>query len=160
MQDIELYILHLYTLDLSTKRFLRGLRNSCENMQATTALAGRRSFPPSWRWVSTRGPPTCVEPAAGSWTAPPNSGTCPAPISPPVWRRRCLFIGQVRRERLSTWLLPVMTCYCLFLLIGDIIAQTFPKTGSSGIPDEPVLSSTSTIASQMSTRRERGTGQC
>ena len=32
VQDIELYILHRYTLDLSTKIFLQALRNSCENM--------------------------------------------------------------------------------------------------------------------------------
>ena len=54
VQDVEQCILHLYTLDLSTYRFLYALRNHCENMQATTALAVHRFFPSSWCWVSTR----------------------------------------------------------------------------------------------------------
>ena len=73
------------------------------NMPTTAASAARMPFPPTSRWVSTRSPPTCVEPGAGSWTSPPSSGTCPAPITPPVWRRRCLFIAQARREGRSTW---------------------------------------------------------
>ena len=44
VQDIEPCILHLYTLDLSTNRFLQLLGNLCENMQATTDFAA--SFPP------------------------------------------------------------------------------------------------------------------
>ena len=61
VQDIEPCILHLYTLDLSTNRFLQALRNLCENMQATTALAAHGSFSPGSaalsRWVRTLGPP-------------------------------------------------------------------------------------------------------
>ena len=46
VQDIEPWTFHLHTLDLSTNRFFQALRNLCENMQTTTALAARRSFPP------------------------------------------------------------------------------------------------------------------
>ena len=106
VQDIEPSILHLYALDLSTNRFLQALRNLCENMQATTALAAHRSFPPGSaalrsfpRWVSPQGPPTCIKPNVGSRTALQSSGTCPAPILPPDRRRRCPFIVQVRVTR-------------------------------------------------------------
>ena len=41
---------HVYSLCilwiLAQNRFLQTLRNPCENMQATTALSARRSFPP------------------------------------------------------------------------------------------------------------------
>ena len=49
VQGIEPCILHLYTLDLSTKRFLQALRNLCENMQATTAFVCTQIFS---TWVS------------------------------------------------------------------------------------------------------------
>ena len=38
VQDIEPSQDHLYTLDLSTKRFLQALNNCCENMQSTRTL--------------------------------------------------------------------------------------------------------------------------
>ena len=41
VQDIEPCILHLYTLELSTNRYLQALRNLCEKMQATTAFSAR-----------------------------------------------------------------------------------------------------------------------
>ena len=99
---------HLYTLDLSRNRYLQALRILCENMQAITALAARRSFPSGSaalrsfpRWVSTRGPPKCIKPKVGSRTALQSSGTCPAPIQPPDRRRRCLFIAQVRNVKIE-----------------------------------------------------------
>ena len=105
MQDFEPSIPHLYTLDLSKNRFHQALRILCENMQATTALAARRSFTPgsaalrSFTLGQHTGPPTCIKPNMGFKTALQSSGTCPAPIQPPDRRRRCLFIAQVHVTR-------------------------------------------------------------
>ena len=41
----------------------------------------------------------CMETKAASKKGQQSSGTCPAPISPPDRRRRCLFIAQVRVTR-------------------------------------------------------------
>ena len=43
MQDDVSKKLHLYTLDLSTNKFLQALRNLCENMQALASLATRQA---------------------------------------------------------------------------------------------------------------------
>ena len=42
------------------------------NMPGTSAWAAGKPGPPSSRWVSIRGHPTCAEPDAGSRTAPPS----------------------------------------------------------------------------------------
>ena len=68
------------------------------NMPGTSASAASKPGPPSSRWVSMLGPPTCEEPDAGSSTVLPRSGTCPAPIWPPVRHKLCPYIAQVRRE--------------------------------------------------------------
>ena len=79
--------------------------------------------PPSSHWVSILGPPTCAEPDL----VPPNSGTCPAPLSwPAVPKYRPgtqggSIIGD--NEKIGK-LLPISTNSCLFLPIGDL-----PKRG-------------------------------
>ena len=92
---------HGYTLDLSTYRFLPTQTIHCGNMQANeaiAALAAHTPFPTSSCWISTRDPPSCVEPGAGSWTveAQPSSGTCPASNSLQVWpgREQCPFLSH------------------------------------------------------------------
>ena len=80
-------------------------------MQAITAFAARRSFPPGStahrsflcahrsflcpRWVRTLDPPACMEPNAGYRIAQQSSRTCLKPIQPPDRCRRCSFIAQV-----------------------------------------------------------------
>ena len=59
----------------------------------------------------------------------------PAPILPPIWRRRCLLFAQVHREGSRTWLLVVICVTACYYLL-----ETSPKTGSSAIPDKPFYS--------------------
>ena len=91
---------------------------------------------PSSHWVSTpgmRGPPTCAEPDVGSRTVSPSSGTCPGPSGhrpgTSCASAQCPYIGQVRTAQrrsimgnnMKIWLLlPILTCYCLFLPVIDL----------------------------------------
>ena len=73
-------------------------KSRLEHMQGTSASAASKPGPPSSRWVSMQGPPTCAEPDAGSSIGPLSSGTCSTPIYPPVRHKLFPYIGQVRKE--------------------------------------------------------------
>ena len=72
------------------------------------------------------GPPTCVEANVGSRTALQSSGTCPAPISPLDWHRRCPFIAQVSLTRNNVQIKHV---YYLLLCIVDLPPKRQAQTG-------------------------------
>ena len=121
------HVFHLYTLDLSTNRFLQAMMNcwkKCRVFAGYHCLGCTQIFssPPFWRWVSTQGPPTCMEPKVGSRKGQQSSETCSPPISPPDRRRRCPFIAQVRVTRNN---FNVEHGYCLLLPILDLPRKRF-----------------------------------
>ena len=69
--------------------------------------------------------PRCVEAAfkqvkgAGQRSWAPERAQRPSRLWT-VWRRLHLFIAHVCQEGCSTWLQPVVMCYCLLLPIGDL----------------------------------------
>ena len=106
-------ILHLFTLDLSTYRFLQTLMSRCWNILATTvALPWLHShlFHPlravSAHWVTLH-----------VWNQVLGHFTCLAWTSPTVWRRLCLFFAQVRCDLCVTQLIIA----CQYVLLWSLL---------------------------------------
>ena len=125
--------IHLFTLDLRTKRFLQVQRNSCAGCLPWmhTDLfqpvgAGSAHWVPLHVWNQVLGPGHCSRaPERAPRPCRHLSGSGCAYLSP-IFARRAGVCGYC-------WLWRVTACYYLL--------ETYPKIGSSlaGIPDELVL---------------------